>query len=259
MAVRRRRRRFNLHKAIFVLPNLFTLSNIFCGFYAMVLMSGEPGPADFSRAALAILFGIFFDGADGRVARLTRTQSEFGVQLDSLSDLVTFGAAPALVVHRWALETDSIFGALLAFALVACGAIRLARFNVLASRGGTGGYFIGLPIPVCAGLLMSLVMVHQTYLAEPPHHIGSVRLLVLVLSYLMVSNVRYRNFKRAQSAPRTLAIAAVLVAVFLGICVAWHAALALFLFACAYVAMGLFEEVLLFRRRLRQPSPAHLP
>ncbi|MEZ4272854.1 MAG: CDP-alcohol phosphatidyltransferase family protein [Myxococcota bacterium] len=126
----RRRRiatRFNLGRALFVLPNLFTVSNIFCGFYAIVLICGEPGPEQFYRAGLAIFFGFFFDMADGRVARMTRTQSDFGVQLDSLSDMVTFGVAPALIVYRWGLSELGLWGIVVAFVYVACGALRLAR------------------------------------------------------------------------------------------------------------------------------------
>src|SRR4051794_37418047 len=96
---------FDLRRAMFVLPNLFTLSSIFCGFYAFVLASGDPGPKQFYQASLAVFFGLFFDMADGRVARMTRTQSDFGVQLDSLADLITFGAAPAVIVHKWGLTT----------------------------------------------------------------------------------------------------------------------------------------------------------
>src|SRR5271156_4013796 len=124
-----------LRKAMFVLPNLFTVSSIFCGFFAMTLWAGgEERTGRFYQAALAILFAIFFDGFDGRVARLTKTQSEFGVQLDSLADLVSFGVAPALLLYKWALQPLGFWGLFLAFLFTACGALRLARFNVLAKR-----------------------------------------------------------------------------------------------------------------------------
>src|SRR5260221_10203387 len=125
-----------LRKLLFVLPNLFTVSSIFCGFYAATLCTGEASPAQLYQAALAIFFGIFFDGFDGRVARLTKTQSQFGMELDSLADVITFGAAPALVVYRWALQPLGIAGIFIAFLFAACGALRLPRFNVLAVRGG---------------------------------------------------------------------------------------------------------------------------
>ena len=139
----------NLRKAMFVLPNLFTVSSIFLGFYSMTLASGDATPEELYRAALAIFFAIFFDMFDGRVARMTRTQSDFGVQLDSLADVISFGAAPALLVYRWALAPMGFMGLFLSFAFAACGALRLARFNVLAARGDKAShrFFTGLPIP----------------------------------------------------------------------------------------------------------------
>src|SRR5258706_13614567 len=121
-----------LRQLLFVLPNLFTVSSIFCGFYALTLCCGDASPAALYQAALAIFFGIFFDGFDGRVARLTKTQSMFGQELDSLADVITFGAAPALLVYRWALSDLGIGGIFIGFLFAACGALRLARFNVLA-------------------------------------------------------------------------------------------------------------------------------
>src|SRR6185436_20872397 len=143
-----------LRKLLFVLPNLFTVSSIFCGFYALTLCTGETGPAQLYQAALAIFFGIFFDGFDGRVARLTKTQSQFGMELDSLADVVTFGAAPALVVYRWALQPMGILGIFIGFMFAACGALRLARFNVLAlkeeeakKKAAADAAAAGVPVP----------------------------------------------------------------------------------------------------------------
>src|SRR3954468_11501206 len=110
-----------LRKLLFVLPNLFTVSSIFCGFYALTLCTGEATPAHLYQAALAIFFGIFFDGFDGRVARLTKTQSEFGAELDSLADVISFGAAPGLLVYKWALQGFGIAGIFIAFLFYACG------------------------------------------------------------------------------------------------------------------------------------------
>src|SRR3954471_2423525 len=123
-----------LRKLMFVLPNLFTVSSIFCGFYALTLCAGAATPAQLYQAALAIFFAMFFDGIDGRVARLTRTQSDFGVELDSLADVMSFGMAPALLVYKWALAPLGFAGIFLAFAFATCGALRLARFNVMAHR-----------------------------------------------------------------------------------------------------------------------------
>lgn len=128
-----------LRKLMFVLPNLFTVTSIFCGFYAITLCSGEAEPVQLYQAALAILFAMFFDGFDGRVARLTKTQSDFGMQLDSLADVMSFGAAPALLVYKWALAPMGFWGLFISFAFMACGAMRLARFNVLALRNPHGG------------------------------------------------------------------------------------------------------------------------
>jgi CDP-diacylglycerol--serine O-phosphatidyltransferase len=173
-----------LRKLLFVLPNLFTVSSIFCGFYAATLCTGEASPAQLYQAALAIFFGIFFDGFDGRVARLTKTQSQFGMELDSLADVVTFGAAPALLVYRWALQPLGIGGIFIGFMFAACGALRLARFNVLALKeeeqkklaaaSGTplakthsaSHFFVGLPIPLGAGVVISMIIAHHAARAE---------------------------------------------------------------------------------------------
>ncbi len=144
----------DLRKTFFILPNLFTLSSVFCGFFALTLCSGDAQIEQLYQASLAIIFGFFFDTFDGRVARLTKTQSELGVQLDSLADLITFGAAPALMVYKWGLGSFGLYGVFIAFVYVAAGAIRLARFNVLASRtdlGKPGKYMLGLPIPAATG------------------------------------------------------------------------------------------------------------
>ncbi len=235
---------------MFVLPNLFTVSSIFCGFYAIVLTSGEPGPVQFYRAALAIFFGIFFDMADGRVARLTRTQSEFGVQLDSLADVITFGVAPAVVVHKWGLTHLGVLGLIAAFLYVSCGALRLARFNVLAAHApGTKKYFIGLPIPLAAGVLVSLVMFHQTTFGQAVAREAHIFVLVLVLSYLMISNVRYRSFKDVKLSPKSLASLVAVLAIFGVLAARVQPTFAVLAFFCAYIGIGLVEEVVLFARR----------
>src|ERR1700694_3066999 len=155
--------RTNLRKLMFVLPNLFTVSSIFCGVYSITLSAGEPTGDNFYRAAGAIFFGSFFDAFDGRVARLTRTQTDFGVELDSLADVITFGVAPAILLYRWALFGLSTLGIAICAIYAACGAIRLARFNVLAhaDTAGAARYFVGLPIPLAAGMLVSLVLALQ--------------------------------------------------------------------------------------------------
>lgn len=259
----RRKRRVavpNLRKAMFVLPNLFTISSVFCGFYAIVLAAGEPTPKQLYQAALAVFFGAFFDGADGRVARLTRTQSDFGVQLDSLADAITFGVAPGLIAVEWGLGQLGLAGVVVGFVYVACGVIRLARFNVLASNSGGGSmkFFIGLPIPLSASVVVSLVMFHQHMFAKPPTHGLSVAGLLLVLSYLMVSNVRYWTFKHVRPNRASLAVVVALAVVFVGIAIRIHPTFALLLFFAGYVVLGLLGEILFFGRRRRSAglSPA---
>ncbi|MHB1846516.1 MAG: CDP-diacylglycerol--serine O-phosphatidyltransferase [Deltaproteobacteria bacterium] len=242
-----------LRKALFVLPNLFTVSSIFCGFYALAVCA-EPGrPGQYYQAAIALLFAMFFDGFDGRVARLTKTQSEFGMQLDSLADAVSFGAAPGLLLYRWALAPLGFAGLFISFAFVACGAMRLARFNVLAGRAhaspnpqAASNHFVGVPIPIAAGAIIALVIAHGVTEAPPPA--WPVAAVTLVLSYLMVSNVRYRTFKALRLTRRVVTL------LFLGTAAAAIAAIELSpaLVLCAaiagYLAMGLIEQALGFGR-----------
>jgi len=199
----RARPRLDLRKTLFVLPNLITLGGVFCGFNAIRLVAKErPGDEDLYRAAVLLIFAMLFDLMDGRVARMTKTQSAFGLQLDSLADVISFGVAPALLVYKWVLYREPIPGLLAAFLYVACAAIRLARFNVLATNasGATAKpskHIIGLPSPPAAGILISLVVAN--------HAAGGVigreeYTLVLFgvtigLGLLMVSNVRFRSFK----------------------------------------------------------------
>ncbi|MGZ3570120.1 MAG: CDP-diacylglycerol--serine O-phosphatidyltransferase, partial [Thermodesulfobacteriota bacterium] len=131
-----------MRRGIYILPNLFTTGNLFCGFWAIVSVFHEK----FEYAAYAILLATVFDALDGKVARLSGAMSKFGVQYDSLADLISFGVAPALLAFAWALRPYGRFGWLAAFLFVVCGALRLARFNVQSSSGEVK-YFKGLPIP----------------------------------------------------------------------------------------------------------------
>ncbi|HBU49159.1 MAG: CDP-diacylglycerol--serine O-phosphatidyltransferase [Myxococcota bacterium] len=192
-----RLRDIDLSKALFVLPNLFTMSSIACGFYAILkASSNEPTSRDFLTACLAIVFAAIFDTMDGRVARLTKTQSDFGVQLDSLADLVSFGVAPGVLVYRWALQDHGVLGFLFAFVFVAAGAARLARFNVLVARGQEAtSDFVGLSIPLGALAVISLVGFCVRAEIDPASFHRLVTLYVVVVSFLMVSNLRMRSFK----------------------------------------------------------------
>jgi len=247
-----RRPRANLRKLMFVLPNLFTVSSIFCGVYSITLSAGESTGDNFYRAAVAIFFGSFFDAFDGRVARLTRTQSEFGVELDSLADVVTFGVAPAILVYKWALAGMGLFGIVICSIYAACGAIRLARFNVLAhAESGTQRFFIGLPIPLAAGMLVALVIALNNLEAPIAEAVGlwPIAALVLVLAFLMVSTIRYRTFKDAGLNARTLLVFLLLTALGVVVAIRGRPSLVLLVYFSVYILLGLAEEALFGRRR----------
>jgi CDP-diacylglycerol--serine O-phosphatidyltransferase len=238
----------NLRKAMFVLPNLFTCSSIFLGFYAMTLCAGEATPAQLNQAALAIFFAIFFDAFDGRVARMTKTQSDFGVELDSLADVVSFGAAPALLAYKWALGPLGFAGFFLCFAFAACGALRLARFNVLAHRGekGSSRFFVGLPIPLAAGMIVSIVIAQYRSFGEitETSHRVYIAAVVGLLSFLMVSTIRYRTFKDVHLSPKSLALFGILCLGGLAVGMATRASFVMVMYMGAYIVLGLAEWVI---------------
>ncbi len=247
----------NLRKAMFVLPNLFTVSSIFLGFYALTLCAGEATPYQLYQAALAIFFAMFFDAFDGRVARMTKTQSDFGMQLDSLADVVSFGAAPGLLVYKWALAPLGFLGLFVSFAFAACGALRLARFNVLAARGdkGSSKFFVGLPIPLAAGAITALVIAHYKQFGEATGAADRIPVaaVVALLSFLMVSTVKYRTFKDAGLSPKSLMVLAFLAVSGLAVGYATRASFVLVVYMAAYIAMGLAESLL---AHARPPPPA---
>lgn len=177
------------NRGIYLLPNLLTTGAMFGGFYAILAaMSGN-----FEFAAIAIFAAGIFDGLDGRVARLTNTQSAFGVQYDSISDMVSFGIAPAVVVYAWALQDLGKPGWVAAFLYSACAALRLARFNVQVSSVAKGT-FIGLASPAAAGLVAAMVWTwHDAELGTLPRILAWV--VTSTAGLLMVSNLRYNSFK----------------------------------------------------------------
>ena len=202
---RRRRRvpRVDLRKTLFVLPNLITLGSIFCGFNAIrVVALDNPSSDDFYRAAILLMFAMLFDLLDGRVARMTRTQSAFGLQLDSLADIVSFGVAPSLLVYKWVLYRYPVPGLIVGFLFTACGAIRLARFNVQSSSPAGAAvkpskYTVGLPIPPASGILISLLLANHALGGKLSHERYTLALfgVTIALSLLMVSSFRFRSFK----------------------------------------------------------------
>ncbi|MEN3160357.1 CDP-diacylglycerol--serine O-phosphatidyltransferase [Alkalimonas sp. NCh-2] len=177
-------------KGIYLLPNLLTTGGLFSGFYAIISsMNGH-----FEAAAIAIFVAMIFDGLDGRVARLTNTQSEFGAQYDSMADMLSFGMAPAMVMYNWALSDTGKFGWLAAFLFVACAALRLARFNANLSVTD-GRFFQGLASPASAALMAGMVWTGAYYELDG-HDFGYLLGILTILSgLLMVSNFRYHSFK----------------------------------------------------------------
>lgn len=180
------------NKGIYLLPNLFTTAALFSGFYAIIAaMNGR-----FEPAAIAIFVAALFDGMDGRVARMTNTQSAFGAEYDSLSDMVSFGVAPALVVFTWSLQSLGKIGWICAFIYTVAAAFRLARFNVQLTVVDKR-YFIGLASPLAAAIIASMVWAgFDNRIAGREQELAIGVAIVTVLSaFLMVSNFRYYSFK----------------------------------------------------------------
>lgn len=181
-----------IHKGVYILPNLFTTASLFTGFMAIIWAA----EGNFEWSALSILFSALMDGLDGKVARLTRTASEFGVQYDSLADLAAFGVAPGFMVYTWLLHDFGRFGIAAAFLFATCSALRLARFNVAAAAGASKKFFIGMPTPA-AGCTLATLVLFVPYL--PNFMLGVVPgfalVLTILLGFLMVSRVRYYAFK----------------------------------------------------------------
>jgi CDP-diacylglycerol--serine O-phosphatidyltransferase len=247
----------DFRKTYYILPNLFTLANVFSGFISISLSASGQGGTDLYLAALAICFGFFFDTFDGRVARLTKTQTDLGRDLDSLSDLVTFGAAPALLVYKWGLTSFGRWGIVIAGLFVCGGALRLARFNVLSRREEAAGhknpgkYTLGLTIPASASVVVFMVIVTHNAGQFQKISQGLVAAVVLALAYLMVSRIRFRSFKDVRPTRKTVG-AILLVA---GGWIAMrmnrvHDAFIFLTLISAYIALGLTEEILALRRRV---------
>lgn len=185
-------RKLPRHKSVYLLPNMLTTASLFIGFLGLTWAI----QGDYASCALCILSSCVFDGLDGKVARMTGTTSEFGVQLDSLADLVAFGVVPSVMTYLWMLSEFGRLGLMAAFLFMACGALRLARFNVQAATGSKK-HFIGLPIPAAACTLATLVLFSE-YVPEAYMHTivptGTLGLMY-VLSFFMVSTVRFYSFK----------------------------------------------------------------
>jgi len=177
-------------RGIYLLPNLFTTAGLFAGFYAIVAAIR----GDFESAAIAIFIAMIMDGLDGRIARMTNTQSDFGAEYDSLADMVSFGLAPALVIFLWALLDMGKFGWMVAFVYAACGALRLARFNTQIGIEDKR-YFQGLPSPAAAACLAGWVWAGTSNSVDPSLMTAVAIPLTFACGILMVSTVRYHSFK----------------------------------------------------------------
>lgn len=237
-----KKRNSRLGKGIYLLPNLFTTASLFSGFYAIVAaMNGN-----FENAAVAIFISMILDGLDGRVARMTNTQSDFGAEYDSLVDMVAFGVAPALVAFTFSLQSLGNIGWIATFIYVAGAALRLARFNTQIGSVDKR-YFVGLPSPAAAALVAGFVWVFHD--SEPSTFLTLITMVFVASSgVLMVSNVLYNSFKEIDL-KRRVPFTAVLIMVMVFAVVALEPSLVLLLGFVAYAASGPVTSVV---RRLRK-------
>ncbi len=236
-------RKANIKKGVYLLPNLLTSVTLFGGFYAIVACLD----GNYEFAALAIIIAGVFDGIDGRVARLTGTSSKFGMEYDSLADLVAFGLAPGILMFTWALRPFGRYGWLAAFLFVVCGALRLARFNVQ-SETVESKRFIGLPIPAAAGMVASTVYFFSGITGETFTQSASILALVYTLAFLMVSNVRYYSFKELNLQKR-MPFRFLVAVILLLVVIAAEPPLMLFSLATGYVLSGPIGTAIMWRRR----------
>ena len=178
-------------RGVYLIPNLLTTGNLFSGLYSILAVFN----ANYVAAAIAILVAVVFDMLDGKSARWTNSTSQFGVEYDSLADLVSFGVAPGLLIYSWALSSHGMLGSAVMFAFVACGALRLARYNVMASAAESK-FFMGLPIPAAASVVATLV-VFDHHIVRMGAEVKPLLILsmTLTLAFLMVSTIKYRSFK----------------------------------------------------------------
>lgn len=219
------------HKGIYLLPNLFTTGALFSGFYAIVVsMSGQ-----FEAAAMAIFAAMILDGLDGRVARLTNTTSAFGLQYDSLADMVSFGVAPAIVALNWGLLTLDKLAWAASFAFAACTALRLARFNTQTEYTDKR-FFIGLASPAAAAVIASIVWVWHDTVVEP-HFAVLIAVVMIFLGLLMVSNFKYNSFKGVDFKGR-VPFVAMLAVIFLFVLIASNPPKMLLLIVTLYGLSG---------------------
>jgi len=233
-------------RGIYLLPNLFTTAALFAGFYAIVAAMSDR----FEAAAVAIFIAMVLDGLDGRVARMTNTQSEFGAEYDSLSDMVSFGLAPALVMYEWSLHSMGKLGWLAAFIYTAGAALRLARFNTQIGVADKR-FFQGLASPSAAAVVVGLVWVGNDYEAIGSHHIWLTFFVTVATGILMVSNVRYYSFKDLDVRGK-VPFVALLVMILIFVLVSIDPPQVLFGSFVLYALSGPITTIWLLLRRRRQ-------
>jgi len=242
--VRRRRiSKERLSRGLFVLPTLFTVGNLFCGYLSLwCSINGT-----FERAALLIILAAVLDMLDGRIARLTNTASEFGEEYDSLADLVSFGVAPAILVYSWGLADFHGLGLAVSFFFVVCGSMRLARFNIQ-THVADKKFFVGLPIPAAAGTVCTLVLATPEPLVDRVWMTGAL-IVTLILSYLMISTIKYRSFKDLDLRRRRPSWILPAIAIFF-MAIAYRPIVTLLVLAAVFAASGPVAKIVgLFRRR----------
>jgi len=253
-----------LKKGIFILPSLFTCGNMTFGILSIFSSIG----GHFIQAAWFLIGALACDIIDGRIARMTKTTSEFGMQLDSLSDLISFGAAPAVMMYMLVLNTMGKIGISIAVLYVLCCALRLARFNVLAQSGKIHKHFVGLPTPASAGVIISFVLSYQLLIPEEyalnfktipalmelmPVFFNVMPVVIVILSFLMVSNIPYLSFKKIKlSKIRTIELFALLIVLIILIVV--YPQNIIFIIFLIYAASGLLTHLprIILRRRAEQ-------
>ncbi len=235
-----------LSRGLFVLPTLFTVGNLFCGYLS--IWASIRGT--FEAAAYLVIVAAVLDALDGRIARLTNSTSEFGEEYDSLADLVSFGVAPAVLAYSWGLSDFHRMGWMASFLFVVCGSMRLARFNIQ-TKVVDKRYFVGLPIPAGAGTIVTLVLATPDRLVSRVWMAGLLVLTVIV-SYLMISTIRYRSFKDLDLKRRwpgwILPVIALVFAV-----IAYQPRVAFLAAALAFAASGPIGKLVGFLRR-KEPA-----
>ena len=240
-------RKKKLRRGIYILPNIFTSLNIFCGFYAVIASIDH----NFSAAAISIIIAVVFDALDGKIARATNTTSKFGVEYDSLADLISFGLAPGVMIYLWALRPLGRMGWLAAFLFMVCGALRLARFN---TQSGTKSneYFVGLPIPAGAAMTATTVLFCSKFgISGNASHL-IILIMLYMLSFLMVSTIKYNSFKKPELFKRmnfNVLVSVILILIF----IAAQPSIALFIIGLAYIFSG--PVFFLLRRKKAKQRP----